>query len=78
MAGVLTAVCCRPRVQRVDDAGAVGVLMGGGVKALLPVRTCLGGSARASMVLLQVFALLSVVALHVHRNAVDSDQSLPR
>ena len=78
MAGVLTPVCRRPGVQRVDDAGAVGVLLGCSAQVLRPVRLCLGGSARASMVLLQVFALLRVVGLHVHRNAVDSDQSLPR
>ena len=71
---MLTPVC--RRVQYVVDAGAVGVLLGSGAKVVLPAR----GSTRASMVLLQVFALLRVASLRVHRNAVDSDQleALPR
>ena len=78
MAGVLTPVGRRPGVQRVDDTGAVGVLLRCSAKVLCPVRLCLGGSARASMVLLQLFALVRVVGLRVRVKEVDSDQALPR
>ena len=76
MAGVLTHVCRRLGGPHADRARAAGLLLGCGVslaqRVVLPVR----GSAWASMVLLQVFALVRVASLRVHQPEVDSDQAL--